>query len=81
MLKDIVLDPSASDAEEFTVLFWKVDEGEPVSAGEELVVLESSEEKTAVSVSAPWDGTLAEIVAGEDSRVGPGAVLARMETT
>lgn len=80
MIQDVVLGRSESEAAEFTVLFWKVDQGERVAEGDELLVLESDEEKTAVSIVAPCDGVLEEIVAGEESKVAPGALLGRIET-
>jgi pyruvate/2-oxoglutarate dehydrogenase complex dihydrolipoamide acyltransferase (E2) component len=79
MLKDVVLDASESDAEAFSVSFWKVEVGEDVAQGDELVVLESTEEKTALAVRSPYGGRLHEIVAGEDTSVGQGDVLCRVE--
>jgi pyruvate/2-oxoglutarate dehydrogenase complex dihydrolipoamide acyltransferase (E2) component len=78
--KDVVFAPTLTDAAEFTVSFWKVEPGEAVDAGAELVVLESVEEKTAIAVESPCSGVLAEIVAGEDAAVRPGDVLGRIET-
>ena len=80
MVKDVVLDATESDAEEFTVSFWKVDVGGAVKRGDELVVLESTEEKTALAVRSPFDGTVASVVAGEDETVRQGDVLCRVET-
>ncbi len=79
MLENIVIEATASEAGEFTVLFWKVEQGESVSEGDELLVVESDEEKTALTVLAPCAGVLVEVTAGEDSRVAPGEVLGRIE--
>jgi pyruvate/2-oxoglutarate dehydrogenase complex dihydrolipoamide acyltransferase (E2) component len=79
MLKDVVLETGESDADEFTVSFWKVDPGSSVGKGDEIVVLESVEEKTALAVSSPVSGVLKSIVAGEDSTVRPGDLLCRVE--
>jgi len=80
VLKNVVLEPMESEAGEFTVLFWKVEQGDSVSEGDELLVVESGEEKTALTVLAPCAGVLVEISEGEDSKVAPGEVLGRIET-
>ena len=79
MLRDVVLEPAESDSEEFTVSFWKVDAGGPVVEGAELVVLESTEEKTALAVLSPFSGVLDSVCAEEDSTVRAGDVLCRVE--
>ncbi len=79
MAENIVLAPAESDAGEFTVLFWKVEQGESVAEGDELLVVESDEEKTALTVLAPCAGVLVEVAAGEESKVAPGEVLGRIE--
>lgn len=81
VVQNIVLEPSESEAGEFTVLFWKVEPGERVAAGDELLVLEADEEKTALTVLAPCSGVLIEAAASEESKVAPGAVLGRIETS
>ncbi len=59
---------------EATVLEWRKRVGEPVKAGEPLLVIET--EKAEVEVEAPASGTLVEIL-GEIRRSYPiGAVLA-----
>ena len=80
MLKDIVLEPGDTDATEFTVSYWKVDPGCAVVEGDELVVLESVDDKTAFSVTARHDGVLKEILTAEDATVEPGQTLGRIET-
>lgn len=79
MLRDVILRPTETDAQEFTVSYWKVDPGCAVSEGEELVVLESVEDKTALAVLSPLAGTLTEILAREDETVTPGDNLGRIE--
>ncbi len=80
MVENVVLAPAESEAGEFTVLFWKVEQGDSVSEGDELLVVESDEEKTALTVLAPCAGVLVEVSAGEESKVAPGEVLGRIET-
>ena len=79
MLRDIVLEAAESDAEQFSVTFWKVETGAAVAEGDELVVLESVEEKTALAVRSPVAGTLSSIEADEDTVVRQGSVLCRVE--
>jgi len=79
MLKDVVLEAAESEAEEFNVSFWKVDVGSRVSKGDELVVLEAVEEKTALAVRSPFAGTLKAIRAGEDTKVASGDILCSVE--
>lgn len=47
--------------------------------GDELLVVESVEDKTALAVPSPCAGVLAEIVAREGQVVAPGELLGRME--
>jgi pyruvate/2-oxoglutarate dehydrogenase complex dihydrolipoamide acyltransferase (E2) component len=79
LLIDIILEATETEADEFTVSYWKLDEGDAVAGGDELLVVESVDDKTAFSVAAKRSGRLAEIVAREDERVSRGAVLGRME--
>lgn len=79
MLIDILLEPTNTEATEFTVSYWKVDAGGSFLAGDELLVVESVEDKTAFSVAAKCSGTLAEIVAAEEETVTAGDLLGRME--
>ncbi len=80
MVENVVIAPVESETGEFTVLFWKVEKGDSVSEGDELLVVESAEEKTALTVLAPCTGVLVEVAAGEESKVAPGEVLGRIET-
>ena len=80
MVESVILKPAESEAGEFSVLFWKVDQGDSVTEGDELLVLEAAEEKTALTVLAPCTGVLVEVVAAEESIVRPGDVLGRIET-
>ncbi len=79
MLKDIVLEATETEATEFTVSYWKVDKGAAVRAGDELLVVESVDDKTALTVISRYAGTLAEILAQEDSTVKPGDRLGRID--
>lgn len=79
MTREILLTPTESDSAEFTVSYWKVDPGESVRDGDELLVVESVEEKTALAVTSPCAGVLAEIVAPEGRVVAPGDLLGRIE--
>lgn len=79
MLRDLVLTPSGTDATEFRVSYWKVDRGDRVERGDELLVVESVDEKTALAVPSPISGIIVEIVAGEDDTVRPGDLLGRIE--
>ena len=79
MLRDIVFEPAEAEADEFTVSYWKVDVGGEVRRGDELVVVESVEDKTAFVVLAPYTGVLKEIATGEDETVTSGAVLGRVD--
>ena len=79
MTREIFLRPTESDSTEFTISYWKVDPGESVRDGDELVVVESVDEKTALAVTSPCTGVLAEVVAREGQVVGPGDLLGRIE--
>ena len=79
MTREILLEPTESDSTGFTISYWKVDPGERVDSGDELVVVESVEEKTALAVASPCAGVLAEIVAREGQVVAPGDLLGRIE--
>jgi len=69
--------PDEADTEEAVVLTWFAREGGAVSAGER--VCEIQVEKVDVDVLAPADGTLAEVVRGEDDAFERGDVLAWIE--
>lgn len=79
MLKDIILEAPETEATEFTISYWKVDRGAAVEEGDELLVVESVEDKTALAVISRYKGTLAEILAQEDSTVAPGDRLGRVD--
>jgi len=65
--------PEETDSEEAVVLTWYAMEGATVAEGER--VCEIQVEKVDVEVLAPVDGTLAEIVRGEDDAFERGDVL------
>jgi len=79
LLRDLEFRPTETDAVEFRVSYWKVDRGERVAEGDELLVVESVEEKTALAVPSPLAGVLVDIVAGEDDTVRPGDLLGRID--
>ncbi|MFH1865409.1 MAG: lipoyl domain-containing protein [Candidatus Eisenbacteria bacterium] len=79
MLRDIILETTETEALEFTISYWKVDPGAAVHEGDELLVVESVEDKTALAVISRYTGTLAEILAQEDSTVAPGDRLGRID--
>lgn len=79
MLRDFRLTTTESEAGSFLISYWRVDPGEAVNEGEELVVVESVDEKTALAVLSPWTGVLAEIAVGEGNEVAPGDLLGRIE--
>jgi 2-oxoglutarate dehydrogenase E2 component (dihydrolipoamide succinyltransferase) len=79
LTRDILLETADSGSAEFTISYWKVDPGQPVRGGDELLIVESVEEKTALAVTSPCAGVLAEIVAAEGQLVAPGDLLGRIE--
>jgi pyruvate/2-oxoglutarate dehydrogenase complex dihydrolipoamide acyltransferase (E2) component len=79
LLRDIAFQPVETDAQEFTVSYWKIDPGHAVAEGQELLVVESVDEKTALVVPSPYTGVLAEIVAQEENTIGRGSLLGRIE--
>ncbi|MBD3348199.1 MAG: hypothetical protein GF400_03250 [Candidatus Eisenbacteria bacterium] len=79
MLRNLTLTSMETDATEFTVSYWKLDPGDSVAEGDEVLVVESVDEKTALTVTSPFSGTLVEVVAGEETSVRPGDLLGRFE--
>ena len=79
MLRDVTFTPVDTDATEFTLSYWKVDPGQRVEEGAELVVLESVDEKAAIAIPSPFTGVLAEIVAREDEVIRRGDILGRID--
>ncbi len=79
LLRDVTFAPFDTDATEFTLSYWKIDPGQRVEEGAELLVVESVDEKTAIAMPSPFTGVLAEIVAGEDEVVRPGDLLGRID--
>ena len=71
-----VLMPKLSDSmEEGLVLQWLIEDGQPVSVGDELVEIET--DKAAMTYAAEVEGTL-EIVVEEGATVAVGEVIARV---
>ena len=69
--------PEDAEADEGVVINWFTREGKGVEEGE--VICEIQVEKVDADVLAPVDGTLAEIVRGEDDEFGRGDTLAWIE--
>ncbi len=80
MIRDVILQRTDSNAERFTVLYWKADLGATVEEGDELLIVEAEEEKTALTVQAPCSGVLVERVVNEDQQVAAGDILGRIES-
>jgi 2-oxoglutarate dehydrogenase E2 component (dihydrolipoamide succinyltransferase) len=77
--KDIAFTSTDSDSTEFTVSYWKKDVGDSVSEGDELLVVESTDDKTALTLPSPFSGVLAEVVADEGATIGPGQLVGRID--
>ena len=75
-MTDIVVPTLGESVSEATVAKWLKKSGEAVRKDETLVELET--DKVSVEVSAPGDGVLSEIVAGEGQTVTIGALLGRL---
>jgi pyruvate/2-oxoglutarate dehydrogenase complex dihydrolipoamide acyltransferase (E2) component len=61
---------------EATVSFWYKQEGETISAGEDLV--EVTTEKASFAVPAPEAGVLDSVAVKDGAKIKPGEVLARL---
>ena len=72
-----VPDPGEDGPKEASISFWMFEQGDRVSAGEELVELVT--DKASYTVEAPSSGRLVEVRAGEGDTVKPGDVLAVIE--
>jgi len=79
VLKDIILETTETEATEFTISYWKVDPGAVVREGDELLIVESVDDKTALVVMSRHAGTLAEILVQENATVAPGDRLGRID--
>ena len=66
--------PHMGVVEEVVVIEWLVDSGTPVSAGQEVVIVET--EKAEVALEAPAGGILDITVAASDLELAVGATLA-----
>jgi 2-oxoglutarate dehydrogenase E2 component (dihydrolipoamide succinyltransferase) len=75
-MADILTPALGESVTEATVARWTKQAGEAVRKDEVLVELET--DKVSLEVAAPADGVLSEILAGEGSNVGPGAVLGKV---
>ena len=59
--------------------YWYVSVGQAVKAGEDLLDYET--EKTVVTLEAPVDGILAEVLVAEDQAIHPSMLLGVIEST
>ena len=59
--------------------YWYVSVGQAVKAGEDLLDYET--EKAAVTLEAPVDGILAEVLVAEDQAIRPSMLLGVIEST
>jgi 2-oxoglutarate dehydrogenase E2 component (dihydrolipoamide succinyltransferase) len=71
---ELRLGPLSADIEYATIAEWRKSEGDPVSAGE--TILEIETDKVTQEVEAPVAGRLSEIMAVEGDEVKVGALLA-----
>ena len=74
---ELRLGPLSADIEYATIAEWRKAEGEPVSAGESILEIET--DKVTQEVESPVTGRLAEIVAVPGDEVKVGALLAVIE--
>jgi 2-oxoglutarate dehydrogenase E2 component (dihydrolipoamide succinyltransferase) len=74
---DVLLPADQAEGTRSQVLRWLKAVGQPVAKHEPLVEIET--DKVTIEVSAPADGVLGEIAAGEGTDVGPGALLGRLQ--
>ncbi len=77
LMIDVLLPMEQAEGTRSQVLRWLKAVGQPVAMHEPLVEIET--DKVTIEVSAPADGVLAEITAGEGVDVAPGAVLGRLQ--
>jgi 2-oxoglutarate dehydrogenase E2 component (dihydrolipoamide succinyltransferase) len=75
-MADILTPTLGESVTEATVARWAKKPGEPVKKDEVLVELET--DKVSLEVSAPSDGVLQDVAAGEGDTVTPGQVLGRV---
>jgi pyruvate/2-oxoglutarate dehydrogenase complex dihydrolipoamide acyltransferase (E2) component len=76
-MKEILLEGLSKSVEEATIQTWFVEEGDPVTEGDNLVEL-SSEEGT-VTITAPVSGILAEVYYDEGESVSKGEILCTVD--
>ncbi len=75
---EVALDGLAKHIEEGTIQAWLVEEGDPITKGDDL--LEVSTEDGVVTITAPATGILAEVYYDEGEIVGRGEVLCMVDT-
>lgn len=74
---EVQLEGLAKHVEEGTIQQWFVEEGDPVSEGDDLV--EVASEEGVVTISAPASGVLAEVYYDEGEVVSKGEVLCTID--
>lgn len=74
---EVVLDGMAAKIEEGTVQSWFIEEGDPVTEGEDLV--EITTEDGSFTIPAPVSGILAEVYFDEGEAVARGEVLCNID--
>ena len=77
MAKEILVPQLGNEVSEAEVTEWVANVGDPVNAGEVVVVISTT--KAALEIEAPCDGTLADIRLGEGELTEVGAVLGVIE--
>src|SRR5512140_2081596 len=73
MTSEIVMPRMGLTMETGTIIHWLKQEGEPVTAGEPLLEIET--DKASVEIEALETGTLHKIVAGPGAEIAVGAVI------
>ena len=77
MATEILVPQLGNEVSEAEVTEWVVNVGDPVNAGEVVVVISTT--KASLEIEAPCDGTLADIRLGEGELTEVGAVLGVIE--
>lgn len=79
MIQEVVLARLGETVDEVVVLEWLVDEGDPVTAGDTLMRVET--DKIDVDVESPYTGVVVERLVAEDDEVRTGSALCRIEVS
>jgi pyruvate/2-oxoglutarate dehydrogenase complex dihydrolipoamide acyltransferase (E2) component len=76
-MSDLRMPPLGQTTDELKVVRWLAEVNATVTAGDEVVLIET--EKATLAVESPFSGILLEIVAPPGATVGAGDVLARID--